>query len=141
MLIGELAQQLGVTTKTLRHYEKIGLLQPPARDGNGYRSYAGRTARRARLVVDLRNLGLALQDVSDLLKDEVGRSLRRRLLGRLDGQIADRDLKIAVLQGERDELQARFDALIDTPKDRIGTCICAATLSPCDCAAGFDPVT
>ena len=39
MRIGELAAKLSVSTKTLRHYEKIGLLPPAARSENGYRVF------------------------------------------------------------------------------------------------------
>ena len=39
MRIGELGQAIGVDIETIRHYEKIGLLSPPAREANGYRNY------------------------------------------------------------------------------------------------------
>ena len=57
MLIGELAKSLGVTTKTLRHYEEIGLVPAPARADNTYRVYAPEALARARLVVGLRSIG------------------------------------------------------------------------------------
>ena len=133
MLIGELAELLGVTPKTLRHYEKIGLIHPPERALNGYRFFGPGAARRAQLIVNLRKLGLSLDEIGDLLTTDDGRSLRQRLLGRLDEQIRDRELSIARLQGEHDELRARFDALIGTPRERDGDCICAALLAPCDC--------
>ncbi|WP_233417124.1 MerR family transcriptional regulator [Halovulum marinum] len=135
MLIGEMAALLEVTPKTLRYYERIGLIAPPERGANRYRFYGPRAARRAQLVVSLRRLGLGLEEIRDLLDAGDGRSLRQRLLGRLDEQIRDRDLTIARLQGERDELQARYDALVGTPREREGDCICAALLAPCDCGA------
>ena len=134
MLIGELADALNVTPKTLRHYETIGLIPAPERGTNGYRSFGPQALRRAHLVVSLRKLGLSLDDVRTILTANDGRSLRQRLMGRLDEQIADRDLRIAVLQGERDDLRARVDALIGTPRDRAGNCICGAMLAPCDCS-------
>lgn len=139
MLIGELAALLDVTPKTLRHYEKIGLMPPPERSANGYRFYGPRVARQARLIVNLRHLGLGLEEVRELLTGDDGRGLRRRLLGRLDEQIRERDLDIARLQGEREELQARYDALVGTPRERRSDCICAALLAPCDCGAGGRP--
>jgi DNA-binding transcriptional MerR regulator len=135
MRVGELAARLEVTPKTLRHYEKIGLLPPPERAPNGYRTFGPRAARQARLIVNLRRLGLGLDEIRGLLDEGDGRGLRRRLLGRLDEQIRDRELEIARLQGEREELQARYDALVRTPRDRSGDCICAALLAPCDCGA------
>ena len=101
---------------------------------NGYRSFGPQAVRRAHLVVSLRKLGLSHDNVRAILTANDGRSLRQRLLGRLDEQIADRDLRIAVLQGEREDLRVGFDALICTPRDRAGHCICGAMLAACDCS-------
>lgn len=134
MLIGELARTLGVTTKTLRHYEKIGLIPEAARSAKGYRIYSQAAVERARLVTGLRRLDLSLEAVRSLLDGQGdGRSLRQRLLGQLDEQIQDYELRIAVLQGRRDDLQARYEGLLTTPRARSGTCICGALLEPCTC--------
>lgn len=142
MLIGELARALEVTPKTLRHYEKIGLVPAAGRATNGYRAYSAAAVARARLVVALRKLDLPLDAVRELLdgpRDEPrdgpkdGRSLRQRLMGRLDQSIQEHDLRIAILQGRRDDLQARYDALLSTPARDPGGCICGALLQPCTC--------
>jgi len=44
MRIGELAAIAGVTTRTVRHYHRIGLLPEPERQSNGYREYSLRDA-------------------------------------------------------------------------------------------------
>lgn len=132
MRIGELAEDLRTSTKTLRFYERSGLLPPPARQGNGYRAYDERAVARARLVVGLRRIGLSIEEVRDLLADEA--SLRARLLGLLDRHLGEIGLQIAILQGQHDDLAARYHALLDTPKDRPGACVCAALSLPCACA-------
>lgn len=140
MLIGELAKTLGVTTKTLRHYEKIGLIPAAARSATGYRIYSEAAVERARLVTGLRRLDLSLEAVRSLLDGQGdGRSLRQRLLGQLDQQIQDYELRIAVLQGKRDDLQARYDGLLTTPRARSGTCICGALLERCTCGPQPSP--
>ncbi|MGH9027704.1 MAG: MerR family DNA-binding transcriptional regulator, partial [Acidimicrobiia bacterium] len=48
MQIGELAQHTGVSTKTIRYYETIGVLPAPARTPAGYRDYAPHAADRLR---------------------------------------------------------------------------------------------
>ena len=58
MQIGKLAKELSVSTKTLRHYEKIGMLPPAARSENGYRTYTAEALQTARLIVMLRRLEL-----------------------------------------------------------------------------------
>lgn len=133
MLIGELAKALEVTPKTLRHYERIGLIPQAARAANGYRAYSPVAVERARLVVALRRLDLPIEAVRGLLDGGDGRGLRQRLMGRLDELIGEHELRIAILQGRRDDLQARYYALLATPaRDRDG-CICGALLRPCTC--------
>ncbi|GAA3432956.1 MerR family transcriptional regulator [Kutzneria kofuensis] len=75
MRIGELAGLAGVSTRTVRHYHRIGLLPEPRRRENGYRSYELRDLvlllRTRRLV----ELGLSLEEVADALSDDRGRDL------------------------------------------------------------------
>lgn len=132
MLIGELAGFLGVTPKTLRHYETIGLVPPAGRAYNGYRTYSPEAIRRARLVVGLRSLGLSTDTVRGLLKPD-GRILRQKLLGVLDQAINDHALQIAVLQGRHDDLEARYHALLSQPSPAPADCICGALMRACDC--------
>jgi DNA-binding transcriptional MerR regulator len=138
MMIGELAASLGVSTKTLRLYEERGLIPKPQRARNGYRVYAPDAARKARLVVSLRALGLSLDEIEQLAgafgrKD---RSLRRELSGVLHERMRVLSEEIAVRQGQFDDLSARYLALIDTPHDRTGDCVCGATNQVCHCGAG-----
>src|SRR5262249_17369513 len=117
-----------------RHYEKIGLIPAAQRSRNGYRAYSDAAIARARLVVALRKLDLPLEVVRELLEEKVDRrSLRQRLMGQLDEQIHDYELRIAVLQARRDDLQARCDALLTPPSERSADCICGALLQPCSC--------
>lgn len=131
MLIGELAKSLGVSTKTLRHYEEIGLVPPPARADNAYRVYAPEAIARARLVVGLRAMGLSIEQVQWLFANGA-RDMRSCLMGLLDQQLQEMSLQIAVLQGRHDDLEARYRALLDAPKSKPG-CLCAALLRKCDC--------
>lgn len=137
MMIGELAASLGVSTKTLRLYEDRGLIPAPSRGGNGYRIYLPEAVLRARLVVSLRSLGLPLDEIDGLM-GALGcedRSLRRELGGILHERMRALSEEIAVRQGQLDDLEARYLALLDTPRDRSGDCICGAINRVCDCAA------
>lgn len=137
MLIGELAASLRVTPKTLRLYEERGLISAPARAGNGYRAYGEDAVRRARLVVGLRGIGLSLETIEGLVAelDAPGGSLRRALAGVLDERIGVVSLQVAVLQGQLDDLEARYRALIDTPRDSPPGCVCGALNQVCTCAS------
>jgi MerR family transcriptional regulator, thiopeptide resistance regulator len=67
MKIGELAQRAGVTTRTLHHYDQIGLLSPSGHTENGYREYGPDDAGRLYRILALRELGLALTEIADVL--------------------------------------------------------------------------
>lgn len=61
MRIGELAQRVGVSTRSLRYYEAQGLL-PARRAANGYREYGDAELRMVREIRALLELGFALED-------------------------------------------------------------------------------
>ena len=67
MKIQEFAQLTGLSTKTIRYYESIGILPSPKRTPNGYRDYNEQDAERARFVAGIRSLNLSLDDIIELL--------------------------------------------------------------------------
>ena len=117
MQIGQLAKELSVSTKTLRHYEKIGMFPPAARSENGYRTYKQDDERTARLLVMLRRLELSLEEIRNLLEDDPGR-LRRNLMGILDEKRSILSIEVAVLQGKLEDLATRYLRLATTPGER-----------------------
>lgn len=66
--VGRLAQMAGVSARTLRHYEDLGLLEP-ARAENGYRTYGPRDVRRLSQILAMRACGLPLTTIRRLLGD------------------------------------------------------------------------
>lgn len=73
--IGEAAKETGVSAKTIRYYESIGLLPPPARARNNYRFYGPQDIATLRFIQRARALGFSLKDVASLL--ELWRDKRR----------------------------------------------------------------
>jgi len=133
MRIGELAGMLGTTTKTLRFYERIGLLEHPGRTQSGYRLYGQGEISKARLVIGLRRIGLSIDELQQLKNDKEERSLRKRLSSVIDQKLFTLDQDLSVLQGRREDLAARLQALVSTPRERPPNCICAALLTNCSC--------
>ncbi len=133
MIIGELAASLGVTPKTLRLYEQRGLIPTPARSDNGYRIYSDDAVRRARLVVGLRAMGLSIAVIGEMTANAARGEFRRELAGLLSERVRQLSEEIAVRQGHMDELEARYLALIETPRDAPGDCICRALNQECGC--------
>jgi DNA-binding transcriptional MerR regulator len=82
--IGKFAELGGVSTKTLRHYEKVGLLRPAAVDARTrYRCYAATQLRDLASILALRELGLSLPEIRTFLARSGTRSDRCKLLLRL----------------------------------------------------------
>lgn len=68
MRIGELAELAGVSTKTIRYYESIGLLVEPERTHSGYRDYPSDTVLRLRFIRDAQSSGLTLAEIASVLE-------------------------------------------------------------------------
>ncbi|MCU1457747.1 MAG: putative transcriptional regulator, MerR family [Actinomycetia bacterium] len=78
--IGDFARLGGVSTRTLRYYEELGLLQPVAVDpATGYRSYSAYQLARLNRIVALKDLGLSLGQLQPLLDDLSADQLREML--------------------------------------------------------------
>jgi len=67
MNIGEAAKCSGVTAKTIRYYESIGLIVPAGRTASGYRVYGVSDVEILRFIHRSRSLGFSVEDVSGLL--------------------------------------------------------------------------
>lgn len=67
MRIGELADRSGFPTRTIRFYERRGLLPVPARDPNGYRRYGPDTTERLRFIANAQAAGLTLAEIRGVL--------------------------------------------------------------------------
>lgn len=65
--IGKLAQHAGVTTDTVRYYEKEGLLAPTRKTDAGYRLYDEDAARRLRFIKQAQQCGFSLLEIGELL--------------------------------------------------------------------------
>lgn len=87
--IGETAGLLGVSTRTLRHWDEIGLLQPAWRTSADYRLYTETDIERALTILTYRSAGLSLGEIADLL-DEQARDSRVAQLRRQRGVLLER---------------------------------------------------
>jgi DNA-binding transcriptional MerR regulator len=65
--IADLARASGVTSRTLRHYDRIGLLRPARTGHNGYRYYGWEESLRLQRILLLRELGLGLEAIGGIL--------------------------------------------------------------------------
>lgn len=109
-LSGELAELTGVSTDTLRHYERKGVLPSPERTHNGYRRYPLEALERVRLVRRALSVGFTLDEMASILKarDQGKAPCRevRDLAGKKLTQVETRLLELKTL---RKELRATLD--------------------------------
>ena len=75
--IGEVATEVGLSLRTIRHYEEVDLVPPSGRTSGGFRLYTDDDIERLRLVKDLKPLGFTLDEMRQVL------DLRARL-GEID---------------------------------------------------------
>lgn len=68
MQIGEVAARTGLSLRTIRHYEEVGLVLPSARSAGGFRLYTEGDVARLDLVMRMKPLDLTLEEVRDALE-------------------------------------------------------------------------
>ncbi|RPF19512.1 MerR family transcriptional regulator [Myceligenerans xiligouense] len=88
--IQEIARIAGTTSRTLRHYEQVGLLEPAGRAPGGARRYDQDALVRLQRILLLRDLGMGLSEIGDALRSEPDAS--RALAAHRDQLRAERDL-------------------------------------------------
>ncbi len=73
--IGDVAERTGLSLRTIRYYEEVGLVAPSARSHGGFRLYTEADTARLALVARMKPLGFALDEMRDLLQalDAAGR--------------------------------------------------------------------
>lgn len=103
--IGPLSDHLGVSVRTLRHYDEIGLLVPERRTTAGHRRYTRADVVRLAQIVTLRSVGLPLSDIRACLNhgEELEATLRR--------QVENLDATIAAATALRDRLRTALAGL------------------------------
>jgi DNA-binding transcriptional MerR regulator len=127
--IGEVAERFGVSTRTLRYYEEVGLIVPSGKSPGGSRRYSDADITRIERVLELRNvMGFELDRIADIvgaenrfedLRDEYHRSdsLERHVEIVVELMSINDDLrahvaeKLAVLEAFAHDLDARAERL------------------------------
>lgn len=108
--IGELAQRVGLTERTIRYYEELGLLDSVKRLEGGQRAYTDDDVRRLRFVQRLKALGLSLQEMLELerlyRRQRSNAEVLPRLIELLDAHLATTDERIGELGTLRDEIRS-----------------------------------
>jgi MerR family transcriptional regulator, copper efflux regulator len=147
MRIGELASTVGVSTDTVRFYERSGWLPRASRRENSYRDYGQADVEHLRLIIDLRRLDLPLEDAAriagwchsghcaDSTAELPGMIEVRR------AEIADRIAGLQVLDARLAGLQShlrrprRLLAVLDGPCCEASDAVAGAAGTGCPCCS------
>ncbi|NEE04196.1 MerR family transcriptional regulator [Phytoactinopolyspora halotolerans] len=104
MQIGEVAERVGLSLRTIRYYEQVGLVPPSARTPGGFRLYTEPDVARLNLIKRMKTLEFSLEEMAELLRliDQLNDS---------DTSPEDRQNAIDRLKIYRAITQERCDAL------------------------------
>jgi len=105
--IGELSRSLGVTTRTLRLYEQLGLIDPPQRTEGGIRYYTREDIRRIKFVLKVKELGLSLRQMQELAEIYGQTKMPDRIMPRL----------IEILDAHTDAIHRKIGKLSSLARD------------------------
>jgi MerR family transcriptional regulator, copper efflux regulator len=65
--IGEVAERLGLSLRTIRYYEEMGLITPETRTGGGFRLYGNEEIERLRLIMEMKPLGFSVSEMGEMI--------------------------------------------------------------------------
>lgn len=106
--IGDLAKSLGLTTRTLRYWEEVGIIESEERLGGATRGYSPYFVRRIKFILKLKDLGLTIKEMQDLYaaygEAKQTDQMIPQLISILDKHINMVDEKIAKLASVRKDI-------------------------------------
>jgi DNA-binding transcriptional MerR regulator len=122
MRIGELARRAGVTTRTVRYYEGLGLLSS-RREGSGHRQYEEQALRRLEKIDWLKGMGLTLEEIREVIPlyfgDHTSARGAKKMIALLERRLAETEERIDGLVAHRDELRAAIGRLRDKAAEPV----------------------
>ncbi len=106
MLIGELGQAVDLPSETIRFYERRGLLPPPTRGGNGYRTYDEAAVDRVQFIRTAQAAGLSLVEIRGVvdLRDQ-GQAPCSHVAQLIDDKLAEVQRRLHELEALQEELE------------------------------------
>lgn len=107
--ISELAQELDITTRTIRYYEEMGLIKP-GRSSGGTRFYTRKNRARLKLILRGRRFGFTLKEIKEMVslfdEDRTGKKQLLRTIEYGNRKLSEIDEQILELQRLREEMAA-----------------------------------
>lgn len=116
--IGALAKQLGITTRTIRYYEEIGLMGKGDRREGSTRTYDKNDILRLKFILKIKGLGLSLKEIQELsdifdINDQDFSTITPKLIEMLDYHISALDEKMVNLSSLRQDIVSYRKRIMD----------------------------
>lgn len=110
----EAAEMFGLTTDTLRYYERVGVIPPVERDKNGYRIYTNRDLNWIFLAKSLRQVGVSIESLIEFATlSQLGGDVQQAQKQILKDQLQEIDVKLKQMTETRDLLQYKINTYDD----------------------------
>lgn len=100
--IGEIAERVGLSLRTVRYYEEQGLITPQGRTEGGFRLYTDEHVERLELIMHMKPLGFSVLEMKELLD-------ARDALKSVDSS-----------KGDFEKAMSRFSGFVDAASERVG---------------------
>lgn len=127
MRIGELAERVNLSVRTIRYYEEIGLLSPPDRTGAGYRTFSESHVVRLRFIRRAQSIGMKLDQIRRVLDfQSTDVSPCQCVRESVQQNIKEIDERIASLQAMRSNLEHALSQLDNSGIRHRDALICPA---------------
>ena len=110
--VGGVAERLGVSPRTIKYYEELGLIEPEARSSGGFRLYGEKEVRRLERILRLKGIGYSLATIRELLavrdaaKEADKATLLREVARRLKERERDATVRIQRMQNDLKQAEA-----------------------------------
>ncbi len=144
--IQEVAEETGLTPRSIRYYEERGLLRPAGRSGGDYRLYDASDLEQLRFIKGLRDdAGLSIADIGEIVQDEESRRRARAALKVTDDPAERRRIlleRLASIEGLHERLDAklaRLQAMFDDVEVRRSRLHDLLAASDQELAASIEP--
>ena len=95
--IGGVAERLGVSTRTIKYYEELGLVSPENRSPGGFRLYNASDIERLRRILRLKGMGFSLAAIREFIavRDAAQEATRERVLAETTEHLRSREREVA----------------------------------------------
>ena len=122
--VGEIADRLGVSPRTIKYYEELGLIQPETRSQGGFRLYGKEEVQQLQRILRLKSIGYSLAAIRELLatRDAAQEADKATVISNTIQRLEDREREVTQrIQQMREDLK-RAEALREELRRDIAFC-------------------